>query len=47
MSEDLKVKVFSVGSSKVEKIYELDLNGFTSVSLIPGLARQAPHRHPK
>ncbi len=38
---------FSVGSSQVEKIHELDLNGFAATSLLPGLDPQVPHRHPE
>ena len=39
--------VFPVGCSRVEKIHELNLDGFAATSLLPGLDPQLPERHPE
>ena len=38
---------FSIGSSIVTKINELDLNGFAATLLLPALDPRSPHRHPE
>jgi len=38
---------FSVGSSQVEKLHELNLNDFAATSLLPALDPQVPDRHPE
>lgn len=38
--------MFSIGHSRVEKIHELDLDGFEATRLLPGLDPQTPGRHP-
>lgn len=38
---------FSVGRSRVEKVHELDLDGFVATRLLPGLDPQVAERHPE
>lgn len=38
---------FTIGQSRVEKIYELDLNGFAATRLLPALDPKLPERHPE
>ncbi len=42
----MKENEFSVGSSRVTKIYELDLTGFTATQLLPGFDPDVLQAHP-
>ena len=43
----MEMTVFPIGRSRVEKIHELDLDGFAATRLLPGLDPQLPERHPE
>lgn len=39
--------MFKIGNTTIQKVYEMDLNGFTLAQLLPAMDSHLPERHPE
>ena len=39
--------MFTVGNTTIQKVHEMDLNGFTLAQLLPAMDNHLPERHPE